>query len=69
MGIHDAILSRRDAKTISVFTGPEGGFDESEVNFAVEKGMLSVTLGPRILRCETAPMCAVTAAMLLTGNL
>jgi 16S rRNA (uracil1498-N3)-methyltransferase len=69
LGIHDAIMSHRDARTISVFTGPEGGFDDSEAAFAVEKGMLSVTLGPRILRCETAPMCAVTAAMLLTGNL
>lgn len=69
LSIHTAITKNPDCKTIAVFTGPEGGFDESEVEFAVKQGMLSVTLGPRILRCETAPMCAVTAAMLLTGNL
>ncbi|MBE6949001.1 MAG: 16S rRNA (uracil(1498)-N(3))-methyltransferase [Ruminococcaceae bacterium] len=69
LSIHTAITEKPDVKTISVFTGPEGGFEESEAAYAVEQGMLSVTLGPRILRCETAPMCAVTAAMLLTGNL
>lgn len=69
LSIHTAITEHSGCKTISVFTGPEGGFEESEAEFAVSHGMLSVTLGPRILRCETAPMCAVTAAMLLTGNL
>ena len=69
LSIHDAITQKTDCKTISIFTGPEGGFEDSEAAYAVEKGLLSVTLGPRILRCETAPMCAVTAAMLLTGNL
>ena len=69
LGIHDAIIAKKDAKTISIFTGPEGGFDDSEAVYAMENGMTSVTLGPRILRCETAPMCGVTAAMLLTGNL
>ena len=32
-------------------------------------GAVTVGLGPRILRCETAPLTALTAAMLLTGNL
>ena len=32
-------------------------------------GAVTVGLGPRILRCETAPLAALTAAMLLTGNL
>ena len=32
-------------------------------------GAITVGLGPRILRCETAPLAALTAAMLLTGNL
>lgn len=69
LSIRDAVAKKADCKTISVFTGPEGGFEDSEAAYAVEKGMLSVTLGPRILRCETAPVCAVTAAMLLTGNI
>ena len=32
-------------------------------------GAVTVALGPRNLRCETAPLTALTAAMLLTGNL
>ena len=67
--IRTAIESRPDAKTVSVVTGPEGGFEPSEARYASEAGMLSVTMGPRILRCETAPICALTAVMLLTGNL
>ena len=35
-------------------TGPEGGFSEDEVRLAQEAGMQICTLGPRILRCETA---------------
>ena len=69
LGIHDAVVSHADAKTISIFTGPEGGFEPWEAEYAQKHGMTSVTLGPRILRCETAPMCGVVAAMLLTGNL
>ena len=39
-----------------VFIGPEGGFDESEVTRASEKGFAPITLGRRILRTETAAM-------------
>ena len=49
--------------------GPEGGFDPAEAEAAVQAGMKSVSLGPRILRCETAPMAALTALMYESGNL
>ena len=68
-GIKAVIESVSDAKTIAVMTGPEGGFDEGEAKYAVEMGMKAATLGPRILRCETAPVTAVTAVMLLTDNM
>lgn len=45
-------------KTIGVFIGPEGGFSEREVEYAIEKGVTSVTLGKRILRTETAGLVA-----------
>ena len=54
---------------ISFFIGPEGGVDDSEVALLTEKGAKTATLGPRILRTETAPLAALTAIMLLTGNL
>lgn len=41
---------------VAVFIGPEGGFEETEVALAQEKGILPITLGRRILRTETAGM-------------
>lgn len=69
LSLRDAVTAGISAKTVSVMTGPEGGFEESEASAAVSLGMKSVTLGPRILRCETAPVIAAAAVMLLTGNL
>jgi len=54
---------------ISVMTGPEGGFEEDEVLYAKSKAMQVVTLGRRILRCETAPIAVLSAIMFHTGNL
>lgn len=42
--------------SIAIFIGPEGGFDEGEVAFALENGVEPITLGKRILRTETAGM-------------
>lgn len=57
------------SKNISLFIGSEGGFDESEVEKAKENGVVLVTLGSRILRCETAPVCAISIIMNLSGNI
>jgi len=54
---------------VSVMTGPEGGFEQKEADFAKSAGMIAVSLGPRILRCETAPMAALAAIMYHTGNI
>ena len=45
---------------ISIMTGPEGGFEPEEVAFAKEQEVAICSLGPRILRCETAPLCALS---------
>ena len=55
--------------TVSIVTGPEGGFEPCEAEHAQSAGMLNVSLGPRILRCETAPAAALAAIMFHTGNL
>ena len=47
--------------TISVIVGSEGGFSPEEADAAKEAGLTPVNLGPRILRCETAPMYALAA--------
>ena len=55
-------------KTVSLLTGPEGGLDEKEVEQAREAGLQVCTLGKRILRCETAPLCALSAVMYASGE-
>lgn len=67
--LKQAIEGCGEIKTASVVTGPEGGFEPEEAELACSLGMISVTMGPRILRCETAPLCALTAVMYSTGNL
>ncbi len=55
-------------KTVSLLTGPEGGLEEKEVSQAREAGLQVCTLGSRILRCETAPLCALSAVMYAAGE-
>lgn len=50
-----------DAQSVTVVIGPEGGFDESEIEFLKEKGYCCITLGKRILRAETAALYVLSA--------
>lgn len=56
------------AKNIGLVIGSEGGFDSDEVKMAVDAGAERVWLGKRILRCETAPITALSILMFLTNN-
>lgn len=56
-------LEQSNANDIAIIIGPEGGFDESEVEKFIEAGAKSVSLGKRILRTETAAPAALTAIM------
>lgn len=47
--------------SIALMVGPEGGFDPAEAQAARDAGLRVCTLGPRILRCETAPLYALSA--------
>ena len=55
--------------SVSLMTGPEGGFTPQEAAQAEAAGLLSCSLGPRILRCETAPLCALSALLFAVGEL
>ena len=59
----------KNTKSVSIFIGPEGGFEEAEVEQIESAGGVRATLGKRILRTQTAPVAGLTAIMLLTGNL
>ena len=61
-------LETGDYKTVSLLTGPEGGLEQKEVSQAQEAGLQVCTLGKRILRCETAPLCALSAVMYASGE-
>ena len=61
-------LEEAPYETISLLTGPEGGLEEREVEQARSSGLQICTLGSRILRCETAPLCALSAVMYQSGE-
>lgn len=65
--LHQA-LSKASFKTISMISGPEGGFEPEEIRLAEQNGLQICTLGTRILRCETAPLCALSAVMYHVGE-
>lgn len=60
---------RNDAKSYGICIGSEGGFDPDEIAMLQEQGVQPVWLGKRILRCETAPLTAMSVLMFHTGNL
>ena len=55
--------------SISVFIGPEGGFAGREIDHALRYGIMPVSLGPRILRAESAALVATTMVLYQLGDL
>lgn len=56
-------------KSIGLFIGSEGGFSESEIKLCEDMGINTISMGKRILRCETAPISAISIIMALSGNM
>ena len=65
----DVLEANKSVSTAAIVTGPEGGFAPFEAELAKIVGLHLCSMGERILRCETAPVVALTAAMYATGNL
>lgn len=59
----------KNQKRIALITGAEGGFSPEEAEKLVAAGAVPVGLGPRILRCETAPVAGLAAVMTLACQL
>lgn len=53
----------RPGMSVGIFIGPEGGFETSEVEYALEQGAKAITLGRRILRTETAGLTILSILM------
>jgi len=59
----------RTPRSVAVLIGPEGGFSSAEIEKTREYGFQTVSLGPRILRAETAPIVALALLQSLWGDL
>ena len=62
-GLHELRERHGDLDRLSLFVGPEGGYTQTEAAHAAASNILPVTLGPRVLRAETAGMAAIAAVM------
>jgi len=60
---------RLNASEVMLAIGPEGGFSQTEIKQAIERGFMGVTLGPRVLRTESAAIASLAAIQTLWGDL
>lgn len=67
--LKDALTSAGEFASVSVVTGSEGGFEKFEADIAGHFGLKICSCGPRILRCETAPVAVLSAIMYHTDNM
>ena len=67
--LEDRAHDESDQDTVSIIVGPEGGFDHDEVELAREHGAVTIGLGNRILRSETAAVALTVAVMHELGEL
>ena len=67
--LKEVLTGFRDKKNVVLLIGPEGGFSNDEVRAAVEKGFIGTSLGPRILRTETAPIAAISIIQYELGDI
>jgi len=68
-GLKHVLRDRKGVRDIGIMIGPEGGFSNEEVDKARKCGLISVTLGPRILRTETAGFVIVSIVMYEIGDM
>ena len=69
VSLKEVLQAHKEAKTIGMIIGPEGGLSNEEVEAAQKQGGIVVSLGRRILRTETAGLVAATAILYETDNL
>lgn len=61
--LRTVLKERAPMNSISILSGPEGGITPEELQAAHEHGIMPASLGPRILRAETAPLAAIAAVL------
>ncbi len=68
VGFKEIVSACSNTKSAAIFIGPEGGFTEQEIELADSRGIRKLTLGPRILRTETAGIVALSLMMYELGD-
>ncbi len=68
-GSISAVLAGQKRASLAIAIGPEGGFDPAEETLALDAGWQPVTLGPRVLRAETAAITATALALASLGEM
>lgn len=63
-----SLMQSQPRAPIMILSGPEGGLDEAEQAAALQRGWEPVSLGPRTLRADTAPLAALSALAVLCGD-
>lgn len=63
------LASLPDTQSLALLVGPEGGLSDGEINDAENAGFQSLRLGPRVLRTETAPICALSLCQHRWGDI
>jgi len=69
LGIMEFLQKKKSAKSCALAVGPEGGFEESEIDWLKGKGLTAVSLGGRILRTETSSIVGIGIVQSLLGDL
>ena len=67
--MRDSLEAREQPKSVSIVVGPEGGLSAEEVEQAIGYGFTPVSLGPRILRTETAGLAMVSILQFHWGDI
>lgn len=67
--LREILSGFKEIKKVTILIGPEGGFTKEEVSAATEKGFVEASLGPRILRTETAPITALSIIQYELGDM
>ncbi|MBT0664847.1 16S rRNA (uracil(1498)-N(3))-methyltransferase [Geobacter pelophilus] len=67
--LHETLEGIDPPTSVAILVGPEGGFSEAEISLARTTGFFPVSLGPRILRTETASLAMLSILQFLWGDL
>ena len=65
---NQGLPQNKTTQSVALLIGPEGGLDDDEIAQAITQGFSPLTLGPRVLRTETAPVAAISLVQYLWGD-